>query len=304
VTAEIVAELAFTTGNLIGEGPVWDQAGERLIWVDHAGGTVHEARAEGDSWRETRCWTPGGHIGAALPRAGGGLIVARATDFVLMDDAGCCEPFAELDLGAPVVRLNDVKCDAHGRLWAGSFAPDLTPAGGLHRIDPDGTARRMLDGAILSNGLDWSPDGRTFYFVDSYRCTLDAFDFDVDDGVIGNRRTLIAFDGRVGIPNGMAVDCDGGLWVALTCGGWVGHYSPEGRLLTRVRVPVLGVTSCGFGGIDRSVLFITTRKGRFPDFVRELGVPEERMNGDSPLAAGLFVCGPGVSGLETHEFPA
>lgn len=303
MTADIVAELAFTTGNLIGEGPVWDATQARLIWVDHAGGTVHEARADGDGWRETRCWTPGGHIGAALPRAGGGLIVARATDVVLMDDAGRCTPFAQLDLGAPIARLNDVKCDARGRLWAGSFASDFTPAGGLHRIDPDGAAHRMLDGMILANGLDWSPDGRTFYFIDSYRCTLDAFDFDMDDGAIGNRRTLIAFDGRDGIPNGMTVDRDGGLWVALTCGGAVGHFSPDGRLLGRIRVPALGVTSCGFGGPDRATLFITTRRGRFPEFVKTLGVPEDRMDGDSPLAAGVFVCEPGVKGCETPIFP-
>ena len=174
MTAELTARLAFTTGNLIGEGPVWDAARERLIWVDHAGGTVHEARAEGDGWRETQSWSSGGHIGAALPRAGGGLIVARTTDFVLMDEVGGLTPFVQLDLGAPIARINDVKCDARGRLWAGSFLPDFTPRGGLHRIDSDGNAHRMLDGAILANGLDWSPDGRTFYFIDSWRCTLDA----------------------------------------------------------------------------------------------------------------------------------
>jgi sugar lactone lactonase YvrE len=163
----------------------------------------------------------------------------------------------------------------------------------------------MLEGATLPNGLEWSPDGSTFYFVDSMALTIDAFDFDATRGELSNRRTLLSIQYGDGGANGMTVDTTGCLWVALTGGGEVRRYSPEGKLLGRVKIATSGATSCAFGGADGGELFITSRSGRMPDFARTLlGIPADKLEDNSPEAGALFVCRPGPTGLPVTPFAA
>jgi sugar lactone lactonase YvrE len=308
------ATLAVDCQDIIGEGPAWDSSRQRLLWCDNSVGLIHEGRSNGpSSWHETRRWALNRPIAAAVPRAAGGLLVAGGVEFLTLSDTGDLRFIARLDADPQSVKLNDAKCDSRGRLWAGTRDLDFSVPGrkitpgraALYRLDPDGAVVTMLTGATLCNGLDWSPEGSIFYFIDTYSRTIDAFDFDIDQGSISNRRNVITLYSDEGLPDGMTVDRDGNLWVAIAGAGEVGCYSPDGSLLARVRVGTPTVTSCAFGGIAGTDLFITTARVRLPAIALSgltqgfsLEVGDSREAG----AGGLYVCQPGLSGLPAHNF--
>lgn len=307
------ASLAIRAGDKIGEQPTWDATNERLLWCDNAIGVIHEAKPDGSGWRETRRWNLGRHIGATVPRAKGGLIVAAGTGIFTLQEAGDLEPFATLDADPKLVGLNDARCDSQGRLWAGTLGNDLitskgsvnTGRGALYRIDPDGTVVTILQNVTLSNGLDWSPDGSTFYYIDSHTLCIDAFDFDTARGSIGNRRTVVAIERGEGMPDGMTVDSEGCLWVAVLGSGEVRQYSPEGTLRGCIEVPAPAVTSCAFGGPDGRDLFITSASVRLPDATQTIYGFSAQMVEKSSLAkeaGGVFVCRPGAIGKPAMAF--
>lgn len=297
------AELAIDARDLVGEAPVWDAEAQRLLWVDHQRGIVHEARSDGSHWRETNQWQLGQHIAAALPRARGGIAIVGALRIDMLDSSGRVTPFAQIEADPQRERLNDAKCDRSGRLWAGSLAVDFRRgAAALYRIDRDGSVHTVLRGLTLANGLDWSPDGATFYLVDTATLSIDAFDFDSELGALANRRTLITIERGAGGPNGLAVDRTGCLWVALTGGGAVRRYSPQGESLDQIDLPTAGPTSCAFGGPDLGELFITSRSGQMPHIAAELGIRPEMRDCTDAGAGGLYVCRPGISGAAATPF--
>ena len=298
------ALLAIDARDENGEGPAWDAAQQRLLWSDNATGVIHEATSEGPGvWRESKHWNLSRPIGAAIPRRTGGLIVVGGTEVFTVDDAGKSTPFTRLDADPNLVTLNDAKCDPQGRLWAGTYATDLkSPRGALYRIDPDRTVTTMLDNVTISNGLDWSPDGATFYYIDSLTRSVDGFDFDPLHGTIGNRRTVLSVD--VGGPDGMAVDREGDLWVAIYGLGQVRCYAPDGALRACVDVSTPAVTSCAFGGLDGKDLLITS-VAHMPEAVLPiigLGMDVVRQVAAAPGSGGLFVCRPGASGKPATPF--
>jgi sugar lactone lactonase YvrE len=270
---QLAATLALDSHDTIGEGPTWDAAQARLLWSDNSSGVIHEAKRDGVAgWRESRQWNVGRPIAAAIPRAKGGVIVVGGTEAFFLDDAGRITPFARIDADPDQVKLNEAKCDARGRLWAGTRDNDFSVPGrkitpgrcALYRIDPDGAVTRALENVSLSNGLDWSPDGRTLYYIDTYTRAVDAFDFDIDQGTIRGRRTVVRIQVGEGLPDGMTVDRDGHLWVAIAGAGQVRRYSPDGAWLARIDVPTPTVTSCAFGGLSGAELFITSARVRLP----------------------------------------
>jgi sugar lactone lactonase YvrE len=282
--------VALETGASLGEGPVWDSDTGRLLWVDIFANAVHSFDPD---THQDATFDVGGPVGAVALRAAGGWVLA------LEDGFGVTEPGrATVDLIAPVddddrsIRFNDGCCDPAGRFWAGTVAYNETPgAGSLYRLDQDHRVERMLTGITISNGLAWSTDGRTMYYIDTPTGGVDAFDFDTESGSIGNRRRVVDVPGP-GMPDGMAIDTDGCLWVALW-GGWAVHrYRPDGRLDTIVEVPAGQITSCAFGGPELEDLFITSaREG--------LGVAE--LTGQ-PHAGALFQCRPGARGVPAVAF--
>jgi sugar lactone lactonase YvrE len=308
------ATLAVDCQDIIGEGPAWDRPRERILWCDNSVGLIHEARCTGyNGWHETRHWALNRSIAAAVPRRAGGLVVASGVEILTLSDAGDIRSFARLDAEPQSVKLNDAKCDSQGRLWAGTRdmdfgVPDRKITAGraaLYRIDPDGAVVRMLTGATLCNGLDWSPDGSIFYFIDTYSRTVDAFDFDIDQGAISHRRNVVTLYSDEGLPDGMTVDSEGNLWVAIAGAGEIRCYSPEGSLLARVSVATPTVTSCAFGGIAGRDLFITTARVRLPAIALSgltQGFSLEVRDPREPGAGGLHVCRPGVSGMPSHDF--
>jgi sugar lactone lactonase YvrE len=290
-----------------GESPFWDPARGRLTWSDNRSNLIQELTPDGASgWRAGQVRRPERRVGSAIPRRAGGFAVVGGVGLWFLGEDGSETSFVDLDLDPTQLHLNDSKCDAKGRVWTGSLTTDfLTPRGALYRIDPDGAVSEQADGLIVSNGLGWSPDDAVFYSVDSGFGTVTAFDFDLADGVISNPRILISFPKGLGVPDGMCVDADGCLWVAVYGTGEIRRFSPDGVLLDAVKVPALSVTSCAFGGQANDTLFITTGRLPIPEAAGGItGFDREKAESlvASPLAGGLFACRVGATGLPSHPF--
>jgi sugar lactone lactonase YvrE len=265
-----------------GEGPVWSQRWGGLRWVDMLAGDVLSLDGDGTVRRR--------HVGtvvaAVRPRRDGGAVVAVERGFTLEDADDTLTPLppAWSDTG---VRMNEGGCDPDGRFWCGSMAYDRRPGGAaVYRLDPDRSVHRVLEGVTISNGLEWSPDGARAYYDDTATHRVDVFDYDRDGGLTG-RRPFVVLDDES--PDGLTVDAEGGVWVALNGRGVVHRYSSAGVLDEVVQLPTAQVTACTFGGPGLDQLFITTsREGMAP--------------GDDPLAGSLFRADVGVRGLPVREF--
>ncbi len=256
-----------TDTGLLTEGPRWDaQAGE-LLWVDIVGSSFHRAAPGADGMLTAeRVVTVDRHVGAVAPAVDGGWVLAAGTGFLHVDSGGAVRELAQPAIGRTDVRMNDGACDAAGRFWAGTMAYDESPgAGELFRLELDGTCVTVLTGLTISNGIGWSPDGATMYLADSGTARIDAFDFDPPSGAIARRRTIITVDEPGVAPDGLTVDEDGALWVALWDGGRVRRYRPDGALIGEVPFAVDRPTSCAFGGPDRSTLYVTTARHNLDD---------------------------------------
>ena len=289
----VEAEVVLDAHASVGEGPTWDERTKSLVWVDIMGGAVHVYDPASGQDHVVEVGQP---VGAAALREAGGLVLALRDGVGLLDaDLGNLQIVADVEAEVPTNRFNDGKCDAAGRFWAGTMATDevTTGAGALYRVDPDYSVRRVLSGVTLSNGLDWSADNRRMYYIDSPTQGVDTFDFDLEQGTLGARRRLISIPADEGLPDGMTIDAEGGLWVALHGSGTVRRYLPDGRLERVIRVPKARlVTCCAFGGPDLGDLYITSmRRGLSAEALRE-----------QPLAGALFRCRPGVQGRAPHRF--
>ena len=266
-----------------GEGPVWWPGWGGLRWVDMLAGDVLSLTEDGT----VRRLSVGGVAAALRPRRGGGAVVAVERGFLLEGADGALTPLGELwtDTG---VRMNDGGCDPDGRFWCGSMAYDQAPAAAaMYRLDPDGSAREVFGDVTVSNGLEWSPDGTLAYYDDTATHRIDVFDYDRAGGLTG-RRPFVTLDDD-GLPDGLTVDSEGGVWVALYGSGTVHRYDPTGRLDAVVEVPTAKVTACTFGGPGLDQLFVTTsREGMAP--------------GDDPRAGSLFRVDAGARGLPARTF--
>ncbi len=294
VTTIVEPVLALDARAVIGECPVWDDRTGTLCWIDTRPGLVHRFSPAD---RADRVMEIGQPLGAVALAAQGGLIVAMEAGFGLIP-AGAAGPQrvieVERDIGGR--RVNDGRCDGAGRFWAGSMAWDRTVgAGTLYRLEAVGGAlvpSPVLGGITIANGIDWSPDGTLMYYVDSPTQRIDVFDFDVHAGTLANRRGFAAIAQQDGLPDGLVVDADGGVWLALFGGSCVRRYLPSGRVDREVRLPVSGVTSAGFGGRDLTDLYITSAS---------LDLATGRPTLPAP-AGGIFVCRPGPRGKPANRF--
>lgn len=267
----------------VGEGPVWDVRSGRIVWVDILGRRV---RLTDPRTGETASLDVPLHVGAVVPRAAGGFVAALQDGFWVVGD-GPPRRIATVAEAGPDLRFNDGKCDPHGRFWAGTMAYDEAPgAAGLYRLELDGRATRVLDDVTISNGLAWSDDGRTMFYIDTPTRRIDAFTFTPATGAIADRRPVVRIGPGLGSPDGLTIDAEGGLWVALWGGGAVHRYL-DGRLDRVIRLPVSQPTSCAFGGPGLDELYITSAwEGLGPDARRA-----------QPLAGSLFRVRPGVRGV-------
>ncbi|CAL9448751.1 6-deoxy-6-sulfogluconolactonase [Streptomyces sp. enrichment culture] len=249
-------EVAVRAEATLGEGPTWDPATGRLLWIDILSSRVHTY--DPATGRRTLRRTDQ-HVGAVKPRAGGGLVLNLRDGVGLLDPDGA---FRWLHREVvPGRRANDAAVAPDGTLWAGTMRYDEATGGGtLSRITGDGTVEVVLDDVTVSNGTGWSPDGRLMYYVDTPTRRIDVFDHDVATGRITGRRLLTEVEEGAGFPDGLTVDADGCVWVALWDGAAVRRYTPAGDLDRVIPLPVPRVTACAFGGAGLTDLYVTTAR--------------------------------------------
>jgi sugar lactone lactonase YvrE len=278
---------------LLGESPLWDPEAERLYFIDALGRRVFRCTEAG---AEFRAWTVPSRIGSLALRQSGGAVVALRDGFHALDfDSGEVTPLCIPETWDTTVALNDGKVDHQGRFWCGSMdLGESAATGTLWRLDADLGAMRMADGIVCSNGPAWAPDGRTFYFADSFQGIIWAFDSDPATGRIANRRDFAKVPAdRGGAPDGATVDSEGCLWSATVFDGRIRRYAPDGRVDRVIEMPVCKITSLAFGGPSLDRLFVTS--------MAEPPLP--KYPGDGPMRGSVFVIdGLGVTGLPEPRF--
>ena len=287
------AQLVLDARADLGEGPVWDDVRRVVWWVDIVGGRIHQfdPASGADDFLDL-----GMPVGCLALADDGALILAAPESVIALDpETGASRTLAGFEPASVPSRCNDGKCDPQGRFWIGRVALDLAAgAGSLSRFDGASieVVRRDL---TIPNGLDWSTDGSRMYFIDSSRPEVGVFDYDAGTGAMTGGRRFAALDGlglpAGAVPDGMTVDSEDHLWVAMWGGGCVLRFAPDGHLAGRIDVPVSRVSNCAFGGADLTELFITTaRDWESPNAVAE------------PGAGGLYRARPGVRGRPASRF--
>jgi sugar lactone lactonase YvrE len=270
----------------LAESPIWDQDTRSLLWVDIMAGDVHRLDAATGEDRVTHVDVP---VGAVAARRSGGLVLAAGVGFATLDERD--GTLGWLWTGGHGDRMNDGKCDPAGRFLAGTLTYARTPgACALYQLEPGGQVSTLLDGVTLSNGLGWSPAGDRLYFADTPLERVDVLDYDQATGTATGRRTFVDLHDVPGKPDGLTVDADGAVWIAMARGGAVRRYTADGRLDLTIEFPVQLVTSVTFGGDNLGDLYVTTSRENLSE--AELA--------EQPLAGSVFV----VTGTGAHGLPA
>ncbi|MDY4610716.1 MAG: SMP-30/gluconolactonase/LRE family protein [Sphaerochaetaceae bacterium] len=274
----------------LGESPVWDPRTNRLYWIDYTEKKINWHDPEtGDTSTFQLDVTPG----CVAPTEYGKLLVGYRHEIGLFDmESEQLTTLFAPEAGKDYNHFNDGKCDAAGRFWLGSITETQDwPGAAFYRIEGRTNCKMMFDNVTTSNGLAWSPDNGTFYYIDTMTYSVAAFDFNLDTGELKNKRTIIDFRPETGRPDGMTIDAEGFLWIAHWNGGQISRWNPNtGICLARLPVPAYNVTSCYFGGPALDRLYITSASV-------ETGETEFKQY---PLSGRTFVIEPGVSGLPTN----
>ncbi|WP_083570828.1 SMP-30/gluconolactonase/LRE family protein [Mariniphaga anaerophila] len=285
-------ELVLDTKSALGEGAIWNPKTGELIWVNI---TEKILNIYNPKLKNNKEMFTGQMIGTVVPADSGKMIVALENGFYQFDSkTGSKQLIADPEADKPGNRFNDGKCDPAGRFWAGTMSKEgKQQAGALYRLDTDGSVHKMIENVTTSNGIVWSPDATKMYYIDTPTQKVVAWNYDNETGEISNPKTAIEIPGEMGYPDGMTIDADGNLWIALWGGSAVGCWNPEtGELLRTVDVPAKNVTSCAFGDDDLGTLYITTATQ---------GTSAEELE-KFPHAGGVFKIRPGVKGVEAFFF--
>lgn len=280
---------------LLGEGPVWDEKHQVICWVDILRGEIHEYKP---SENIHKTLVVNQMIGAVTICRNGNYLAALRNGFGFVDRvSGAVKMISDPEFHLPGNRFNDGKIDPGGRFWAGTMSHTDEPhMGNLYLFDTDFTVTKKIDKISISNGLTWSVDHKTFYYIDTPTYKVVGYDFDKSGGTIKNKRTIVTIDQNDGSPDGMTIDSEGMLWIAHWDGWQVTRWNPEtGEKLKSYSLPVARVTSCCFGGEKFQDLYITSAR---------TGLSEDQLKGQ-PLAGSLFVIkNTGFTGLPFFEFNA
>jgi len=261
VIKSIIAELIYKTQVICGEGPVWDEIEKKLYWIDIENNHVYLFNPENGA---NTGWNVGSTIGALTLREKGGLLLVLSNGFNSFDPStGELKLINDPEEDLSEHHFNDGKCDPTGRFWAGTYHQDAeNPVGSLYSLEPDLSVVKRDKSLILANGLAWSIDKTNFYFIDSVAKCIYVYDYDISSGNITNRKVLRQIEEDTLLPDGMTIDSEGFLWVAIFNGGKVLRIDPiTGKTIFEVLVPnAKQVTSCTFGGENLDELYITTAK--------------------------------------------
>lgn len=278
---------------IVGESPVWSPHEKVLYWVDITRQQIHRFNPKTAINSTFNLSEPVTAVGL---RKKGGLVLTLRKNFAFFDlETAALDMLSDPEEDIAFNRFNDAKCDRQGRFWAGTMDAvnwDAS-AGRLYRLDPDTKVNCMQRDVVCANGLGWSPDNRVFYFTESFRYCIYAYDFDATTGNISNRRVLATLDKDAGgFPDGLTVDAEGFIWSVHNAVGRVVRYTPAGTIDRVIELPVPRPTSCMFGGDNLDVLYITT--------ARETLTPEQIAQ--APLSGSVFAVRPGVRGLPEPSF--
>ena len=281
-------EHVFGAQDQLGEGPLWDPAGQTLYWVDIEAGRYHTLHPASGAHQIVEV---GEMVGVLALREQGGMVMATNHGFALWHpDAKKLEHIIDPEADNPLTRFNDGSVDRAGRFWAGTLGDNCS--NNLYRLDPNGSVHLMDTGICVSNGIGWSPDNRVMYYTDSDPQVIYAYDFDLASGAIENRRVFVDSTGQSGSPDGLTVDSQGFVWSSRWDGWRIERYDPQGKLERSIPMPVQRPTSVMFGGPDLDVLYITSARMEISaeDLIRQ------------PLAGDVFSLQPGVKGLPEARF--
>ena len=288
----IQSVVAYASSNILGEGPVWHDERQSLLWVDIEGQFIHELKWPG---KEVEMWQMPQRIGMLAVENKNEVMVALQHGLAKFNlETKELEWVSEIEKDINTNRPNDGKCDVKGRLWLGTMDLECNKdSGSLYCIEKDLSVTQKLTGLTISNGLAWSLDGKRLYFIDSSTYKIECYLFNADMGTIAFEKTVINVPVNMGMPDGMTIDEEGMLWIAHWNGFAVYRWNPyTGGLLDKIPLPVPQVTSCTFGGENLDVLFITTAK---------VGLNEEQLL-QYPLSGHVFVAQPGVKGSVANKF--
>ena len=275
----------------LGEGALWHPTENKLYWVNIEGSMLH---IYDPVTKENQSLPVKERVGTVVPVESGGALVALQNGIHFINTQTGALQFIANPLTSTNIRFNDGKCDPSGRFWVGSMHLQFTEGvASLYRMNTDKTVHKMLDDVTVSNGIAWTKDKKTMYYVDSYLRRIDAFDYDDADGAITNRRIVVTIPEGGGSPDGIALDEEGNIWAALWGANAVGRFDPRtGKLLQKIEVPAPNVSSCAFGGKNLDTLYITTARGELSKAQLEA----------YPLSGGLFSAKPGVKGMPAEFF--
>ena len=287
------AEVVINLESELGEGPVWDVRRKLICWVDIIGGKIYQCAPD-----TKKMSTIAVHqmIGAIAICKNGDFVAATQNGFAFINrETHEVKMLANPEVHLPNNRFNDGKCDPEGRFWAGTMSFSEEPgAGSVYALESDLSVTKKIEGVTISNGMAWSIDHQTFYYIDSPAFEVVSYHYNKRTGHITNKKTVIRIEEKEGSPDGMTIDREGMLWIAHWDGWQVARWNPEtGEKLTRVQLPVARVSSCTFGGENLDDLYITSaREGLTKDELQK-----------QPLAGSLFVVrGCGYKGMATFEF--
>ncbi len=285
------AKLVYNAKAELGEGPVWDPGRKCLWWVDIENCRLHQLDVFSGS---NVVFNVAKKIGAAVLTDQGGILVALEDGIAHYDlDNRSLSYINQLEYDILGNRMNDGKCDPAGRFWIGSMAKAAVPgAGNLYMVTADSVETKVR-ATTISNGLCWSRDRSTMYYIDSPTQQIVAYDYDEATGSIEMKRTAITIPETLGSPDGMTIDEHDHIWVALWGAAAVHRYDPlTGSCLQKVKVPAPHVTSCTFGGEQHSTLYITSARQ---------GLDQDQLEA-YPQSGGVFAFETGVKGGETFLF--
>ncbi|XP_019380690.1 PREDICTED: regucalcin isoform X1 [Gavialis gangeticus] len=282
----------------IGESPVWEEKENSLLYVDISGKKISRWNSITKQVQSIAVDAP---VSSVALRKSGNYVITLGTRFAALKwDDQSVTTIVQVDKDKLNNRFNDGKVDPEGRYFAGTMAEEIRPAvlerrqGSLYTLFPDHSVVKHFDQVDISNGLDWSLDHRTFFYIDSLSYSVDAFDYDLQTGKISNRRSVYKLEKEESIPDGMCIDTEGKLWVACYDGGRVIRLDPEtGKRLQTVKLPVDKTTSCCFGGKDYSEMYVTSACQGMDD----------KWLSRQPQAGGIFkVTGLGVKGIPPYSY--
>lgn len=285
-------QVSFQIKSKLGEGPFWDHHQQRLYWVDIEDRKVYIYDPE---TKINRSFDTPSRVGTVVPKNKDEAVIALEDGiYILNTNSGSIELLSDIEADMSYNRFNDGKCDPKGNLWVGSIHMDQSaPKANLYKIDIKGEAIKMLDGITNSNGIVWTSDEKTMYYIDTPTGHIQAYDFDPSTSTISNGRVAVVIPDSLGFGDGMTIDEQDKLWVGLWNGNAIARFDPlTGKLLEKIEVPAHNVTSCSFGGKDLDTLYITTSS---------LDMNKEEIE-KFPLAGSLFEVKPGVKGVVGNFF--